>query len=111
MRIKMKRTTLYKIVFPLFLLALVSIGCKKSFLEITPKGKLIAQKTSDYSLMLNNFSDLGNQFFQYHQEMGDEIAAFEPYFIGLTLKQQRAFKWEADIFENGDDAQEITYPM
>jgi len=29
-------------------------GCKKSFLEVQPKGKLIATTVTDYDLLLNN---------------------------------------------------------
>ncbi|UYQ91426.1 RagB/SusD family nutrient uptake outer membrane protein [Chitinophaga horti] len=93
----------------LFLLALTLGACKKSFLEITPSGKVIAETTADYDLLLNSLT-LGNQFMTYAQAMGDEMAAIEPYFGGTTLQQQRAFKWESTIYEREEDAPEIMYP-
>ena len=100
-----------KIIFFTCLIGIAFSGCKKDFLEITPKGQLIAEHTEDYALMLNNLGDLGNQDYPHHQVMGDELAAFEPYFIGLNQRLQRSFRWEDNIFEAGEDASEITSPM
>ncbi|MEJ2884601.1 RagB/SusD family nutrient uptake outer membrane protein [Pedobacter sp. GR22-6] len=84
-------------------------ACKREFLEVTPAGKLIATKTSDYDLLLNSLT-LGNQFMTYTQAMGDEMAAIEPYYAGTTIQQQRSFQWADIIYEQNDDAPEITYP-
>ncbi|MBL1407213.1 RagB/SusD family nutrient uptake outer membrane protein [Sphingobacterium faecale] len=91
------------------LLLIAFAGCKKSFLEITPTGRIVAETTSDYDLMLNSLT-LGNQFMTYAQAMGDELAAFEPYYLGASLQQQRAFQWENTIYEPDEDAPEIQYP-
>ncbi|MDR2282156.1 MAG: RagB/SusD family nutrient uptake outer membrane protein, partial [Sphingobacterium sp.] len=85
------------------------IACKGDFLEVTPPGKLIASTTSDYDLLLNSLT-LGNQFITKPQAMGDEMAGIEPYYAGATQQQQRAFQWEKDIYEQNEDAQEITNP-
>ena len=91
------------------LLMIALAGCKKSFLEITPSGKIIAETTSDYDLMLNSLT-LGNQFMTYAQAMGDEMAAFESYYFSVRLQQQRAFQWENTIYEQNEDAPETQYP-
>lgn len=93
----------------MILLILTLAGCKKNFLEVTPSGKIIAETTSDYDLMLNSLT-LGNQFMTYAQAMGDELAAFEPYYSSVTLQRQRAFQWENTIYERDEDAPEIRYP-
>lgn len=92
------------------LLSLATVGCKKSFLEITPAGSLVAQKTSDYDLMLNNTNTLGNQAMTYNQSMGDEMAGIEPYYTGATLQQQRSFQWADNIYEPNENAPETQYP-
>ena len=93
----------------LLVITLAVAGCKKSFLEITPSGKVIAETTADYDLLLNSLT-LGNQFMTYTQAMGDEMAAIEPYYVGITLQRQRAFQWENTIYERDEDAPEILYP-
>lgn len=93
----------------LLLFITMIVGCKKSFLEITPSGKLIAEKTADYDLLLNSLA-LGNQFLTYSQAMGDEMAAIEPYYAGITLQSQRSFQWENTIYQRDEDAPEIQYP-
>ncbi len=78
-------------------LVLVQAACNKSFLEVDPKGKLIAQKTADYNLLLNNSSYFIN--FEYPQVvLGDEIVSVEPYYSNL---------WSASgklLFQYADDA-------
>lgn len=97
------------------LLSIVFISCKKEFLEITPKGKLIAETTNDYNLLLSNldflnvFTEFGSGMAQV--PMGDEIAAVEPYFSGASLRTQRLFRWDEIIYEPDQDAGEMTVPM
>ncbi|MBV8251518.1 MAG: RagB/SusD family nutrient uptake outer membrane protein [Chitinophaga sp.] len=85
-------------------------SCKKSFLEIKPKGKTIAQTTNDYNLLLNNY-DLFNIDADAQAAMGDEIAAVEPYFSGTDLRTQRLFRWDAVIYEPQQNANEMAVPM
>ena len=96
------------IAFVLLTTALVS--CKKDFLEVVPKGKLVAQKVSDYSLLLSNL-DLINIGAIAQVAMSDEVAAIEPYFTGASLKTQRLFRWDDVIYQPGEDAAEIKAPM
>lgn len=89
-----------------FLLAFVAsaalAGCSKEFLEVNPKGQLIAVKVKDYDLMLNvttmNFLD-----YTYGQVyMGDEIVGQEPYFTSQTsVTTSRMFKY-ADVIYDPD---------
>lgn len=94
-----------------FLFAFTTISCKKSFLEIQPKGKLIATSVSDYGLLLNNLDlvNLGGVNAQVF--MGDEVAAVNPHFMAAERRDQRLFKWDASIYENDEDAPEISSLM
>ncbi|MBB2951240.1 RagB/SusD family nutrient uptake outer membrane protein [Sphingobacterium sp. JUb56] len=85
-------------------------SCKKDFLEVTPKGRLIAQKVSDYNLLLNNL-DMVNISTNSQVAMSDEIAAVQPYFDGASLKTQRLFRWDAIIYEASEHATEMDMPM
>lgn len=69
-----------KIVYTTILLGIVMgfLSCKK-YLDITPKGKLIPQKTSDYRLLLNQVSSKGKskgfwQSFSKDAMVDDDIA-------------------------------------
>jgi hypothetical protein len=94
----------------LFILLCSTVSCKKSFLEVTPKGKLIAEKTSDYDLLLNN-TDLTNADGNPQIVMGDEMAAVDPLFTSSVLRTQRLFRWDDVIYEPDQDATELTAPM
>lgn len=85
-------------------------GCKSNFLELEPKGKLIAQTTSDYDLLLNNL-ELLNIGTNAQVPMGDELAAVEPYFNSSALRTQRLFRWEDVVYQPSDDAAEMLVPM
>jgi hypothetical protein len=94
----------------LCLLLFSAMSCKKSFLEITPKGSLIAKTTNDYSGLLSN-NDLltGNGNAQI--PMGDEVAAVDPFFTGSALRTQRLFRWDDVIYDPNQDSQEMGGPM
>lgn len=94
----------------LVLLMPAASSCKKSFLEIIPKGKLIAKSTSDYekSLVVLDVVNLGTDA---QMVMGDEVAAVEPYFSGSVLRTQRLFRWEDAIYQQGQDPVEMAVPM
>ncbi|NML23334.1 RagB/SusD family nutrient uptake outer membrane protein [Pseudoflavitalea sp. G-6-1-2] len=84
-------------------------SCKKDFLEITPKGKLIASTVSDYNLLLSNLDLLnmsaGSGLAQVI--MGDEVAAAAPYFAGADLRTQRLFRWDDVIYQPTEIATEM----
>lgn len=86
-------------------------GCKKEFLEITPKGVLIAEKTGDYDMMLNAAS---LHQFQYFSPivMGDDVAGSGSFntvgFGAVSMADQEAFKWSDDIYLPNNTESEIT---
>lgn len=86
------------------------ISCQKSFLEIVPKGKLIAQTTADYSNMLYSLSLL-NITADAQVLMGDDVVASEPDFSASDLRTQRLYQWADVIYDNDKDANEMVVPM
>lgn len=102
----MKNKILYSRYMLFFLLIGTMTSCKKSFLEVVPKGKQIAETTADYNLLLNNVNFI-ELIADIQVPMGDEVAAVDPYFMGESLKTQRLFKWEAMIYEPDQGSQEM----
>lgn len=99
------------ILYALAVTGFIQSGCKKSFLEITPQGVLIAQKTSDYDLMLNAGSL--HQFSIFSPiAMGDDIAGSSSFnvlgFGAFSMSDQEAFKWSADLYLPNNTESEIT---
>lgn len=111
----MKNIFQYSKIGAILILLVVTASCKKSFLEIEPKGKLIASTTNDYNLLLSNldfinlFTEFGSGMAQV--PMGDEVASSEPYFTGADLRFQRLFRWDDVIYNPGENAGEMTVPM
>ncbi len=105
--------SIYKLSLMIAIFLGLSIGlgsCKKSFLEVVPKGKLIAQTVSDYNLLLNNLGLL-NMATDAQVAMGDEVSAVDPYLGSSALRTQRLFHWDDVIYQPTEDAQEMTVPM
>jgi starch-binding outer membrane protein, SusD/RagB family len=94
----------------LLLVAIVPVGCNKSFLDIQPKGKLIAQTVNDYDQLFNNTSLL-NATADAQLPMGDEVVAVDPYFTNTDLRTQRLFRWDDVIYDASQDANEMTAIM
>ncbi len=96
-----------------FLMGLIS--CKKDFLEVIPKGKLIATTTTDYDKSLDNLIllNIAAVFGASSPQvvLGDEVAAVDPYFAGANLITQRLFRWENVIYEPDQDPNEMIVPM
>ena len=111
----MKKIFQYNKYFLFFLLTTIVVSCKKDFLEITPKGKLIAETTEDYYRLLSNLDFLnivascGSGAAQV--PMGDEVAAVDPYLSGTDLRSQRLFHWDDAIYQPDEDALEMATPM
>ncbi|MGE8241589.1 MAG: RagB/SusD family nutrient uptake outer membrane protein [Sphingobacterium sp.] len=98
-------------IMSLLMLGVSFIGCKKDFLDTDPKGLLIAEKTSDYDLLLNAESIRG-QGLASHILMSDELAGYAPLFSVLgtgtfRLSDQKAFRWEDDIYLADDNYSEF----
>ena len=83
-------------------LALLITSCKKSFLEVVPKGELVAKTYDDYNLLMNSssfyvFDNIG--VWQAAMLMGDDVAAEENMYNQHPSQQANAlFQWEDDIF-------------
>ncbi|WP_158827555.1 RagB/SusD family nutrient uptake outer membrane protein [Mucilaginibacter lacusdianchii] len=104
----------HKITLLSLLLLIATTACKKSFLEVIPKGRLVAQTASEYSLLLSNLDLLNMGAANVQVPMGDEVAAIEPYFttgVSASLKSQRSFRWDATIYEPNEDAGETLVPL
>ncbi|PWS28619.1 RagB/SusD family nutrient uptake outer membrane protein [Pedobacter yonginense] len=107
----MKNLYQYTIKFMLVALLVTVLGsCKKSFLEILPKGRIIASKTTDYDLMLNNL-DLINSSHDGQLYLGDEVAALEPNWTGASFREKQLFKYEGDLYTADEDAKETLVPL
>ncbi|WP_461791647.1 RagB/SusD family nutrient uptake outer membrane protein [Pedobacter sp.] len=100
----------YVTVATITFLSVVLCGCKKSFLEIVPKGNIVAVTYDDYDKLMNgsNFYVLGTGgagIYQPAALMGAEVSA-EQYaynFLGTGYPGARAlFQWEANIFPETD---------
>lgn len=72
------------------------VSCKKSFLEIIPKGQQIATTTNDYEQILNANYLSASSASVY---MGDEIAALKPFVDEYALRAQRLFRYADRVYE------------
>jgi hypothetical protein len=95
-------------IYAIFFLLMVSgfVSCKKSFLEVDPKGKLIAKNANDYNLMLNN------AFFNVETDgqifMGDDVVSAQPYYDNMsTTRVKRYFQYADVIYEPNEDGTEF----
>lgn len=93
----------------LFCAGILLTSCKKDFLEVAPKGSLIASKISEYENLFYNSQSIG--FDAPNLVMGDEVATLNTYFLASPLRFQRLFRWEADIYEPEETASELQDPM
>lgn len=100
---------------PIFIMIIILSGivvsCKKSFLDVVPKGKLVAEKTTDYDLLLNDPRLMSYDGDDGQVLMGDEMAAFTTYFNAVQLRSNRLFRWQADIYQPDEVDKELTPTM
>lgn len=99
-----------KYIAPVVLLLITGISCKKSFLEVLPKGKVIAVSYRDYDLLLNN-TNLQNTGTDAQLLLGDDVTAEEPYYSGLTLREQRLFSWADQVYQPDENSPETSGPL
>lgn len=92
------------------LLITATASCSKSFLEIKPKGIVIASKTSDYDLLLNNL-DLINITSDAQNILGDEVIMKDPAYSGAAFRDKQLFKWDYNIYTADEDAKETLIPV
>ncbi|WP_208025510.1 RagB/SusD family nutrient uptake outer membrane protein [Niastella caeni] len=86
------------------------VACSKSFLDIKPKGKVIAETTADYDLMLNAGGFVTNNL-DVSVPLGDEIIAFDNYFSSALARSQRLFRYDDVIYDEGIFAFEMSSLM
>lgn len=99
-----------KYIAPVLLLMIAGISCKKDFLEVLPKGKVIAVGYKDYELLLNN-TNLQNTGTDAQLLLGDEVTSEEPYYSGLTLREQRLFTWSGQVYQPDEESPETNGPL
>lgn len=84
-------------------------NCTDSFLEVDPKGRILAKKVSDYKNLFHNNTLLSNgSSADVHLIMGDDVMAFENYLVTGPEYAQRAFRWQDDLYNDDQDAGEFT---
>jgi hypothetical protein len=103
----------YIVRVPLLLVFLLLFSCKKSFLEVVPPGRLVAETTSEYSALLSsaNLILFGTAGAGYEApiRMADDVSGLQPLFSGASLKAQRQFRWEADIYQPDENPSELNF--
>ncbi|WP_164974194.1 RagB/SusD family nutrient uptake outer membrane protein [Filimonas effusa] len=100
---KVSSTYLYIVSACIIVLA---ASCKKSFLEVEPKGFVIAGTADDYGRLLTNASLL-NISANPQVILGDDIIAIKSYFDAATTREQRLFRWEDEVYEAEENAPEL----
>lgn len=89
------------------LLFAAMVSCRKSFLEITPKGNLIATKTADYDLLMNSVGFYDYTFGFPGLVMGDDVAAEESVFQYSLANTKSMFQWLADVYKPTETPSEL----
>lgn len=106
---------LYQYKYGLMVLSMLVLNsCKKEFLDVVPKGQLVAETTADYNLLMNS-SDLYVYDFaggwQVMAMMGDDVSAEDSYFNSASPQSQNAFNYKADIHRAQDQTFDINLYM
>lgn len=86
----------------------VGVSCSKKFLEIEPKGSVIARSISDYEQLLNAVAL--NVAYAPSLYMSDEMAAQQIYMDAATLRTQRLFRFEDRVYDE-DQLPEETWHL
>lgn len=93
-------------ILPLLLIVFAAPSCKKSFLEVVPKGYLIPTTLDDYDKLMNfsGFYMYDPGLYQPAILMGDDVASEAANFNGTSYLQARLFfQWQKDIFLPSSD--------
>ncbi|WP_161554557.1 RagB/SusD family nutrient uptake outer membrane protein [Sinomicrobium soli] len=100
----------YKVLFGILGIMIYS-SCSDEFLEVVPKGQLIGEKVVDYDKMFYNLNLINMTSTNAQVPLGAELVAFEPYISGSGLRTQRLYRWEAEVYNDGDNAAELENTM
>ncbi|MFT3827437.1 MAG: RagB/SusD family nutrient uptake outer membrane protein [Chitinophagaceae bacterium] len=84
----------------------LTTSCKKSFLEVLPKGSVIAGTADDYGRLLTN-ATLLNISANPQVMLGDDVIAIKSYFDAATTREQRLFRWDDEVYEPEENAPEL----
>ncbi len=82
-------------------------SCKSDFLDVSPKGKSIAETTGDFEALLNGTSQL--TFFNDLHMLGDEVAAVDKYYSTAYYRQQNAFSYQDNLYRVDDSQTEYYF--
>lgn len=107
----MKKIYRYTLTALLGMAILTVTSCKKSFLEVVPKGRQVATTVQDYAQLLNYVTVVNLQGANPQLVMGDDVAAIEPFFGSAPLRYQRLFRWEPTVYLPSEDAPEMSQTM
>ena len=102
----MKMLNKFLFIPALLALGLLQVSCKKGFLEIEPKGYVIAETTKDYEQLMNATSLLA--LYAASLYLGDEIAAQQTYMDAADIRTQRIFRYEDRVY-NADQLPSETW--
>lgn len=83
-------------------------SCKKSFLEIVPKGSLLATTTADYDLLLNSKRLYDQPNVLPTISMGDDVSAEQQIIQNMPARFNLAFRWEATWYLQDEVAWEFS---
>ena len=107
----MKNLTIKYMLLGCFVLITLN-SCTKNFLDVEPKGKLIAKNTGDYDLMFNNNTlVVPSPPTDGQMALGDEVTIIDPYYAQASLRELRLFRYEDVVYEANEDAAEMTALM
>jgi tetratricopeptide (TPR) repeat protein len=94
-----------KILSTLILLSAALCGCS-DFLDIKPKGRDVPELIEHFNGLFNE-NTLMSLEYPYFVYMTDELIVTEESFANMDQFSQRAYKWEANIFEDGSSTSEF----
>ncbi|TJZ61517.1 RagB/SusD family nutrient uptake outer membrane protein [Sphingobacterium olei] len=87
-------------------------SCSDSFLEVDPKGRILAKEVVDYRNLFYNNNLLSNgSSAEVQIAMGDDATAFSDYLASAQEYTQRGFRWEQELYTEEQDAGEFTSLM
>lgn len=89
----------------LLIVCILFASCSDDYLDIIPKGSLVAETTEDYDLLMNGtgFYYRSSGGLQVAQWMGDEIAADAHDIVSSNIKGQLLFSWADEIYPTAND--------
>ena len=103
-----KKTLKLTVLFA-FLVSLNS--CSEDFLEVTPRGVLVAEETKDYNILLNDNLWLSRPIGQHIIPRSFETCGLEPYFsqgFNETEPKRNNFTWQPNVFDENDDGSALS---